>query len=214
MKNHAHRASRAYWETSGRQMKNHAGRASRAYWGTSGTQAETSRRQMLKSRGQSIQSLVGDRWEASGPSANVKSRGQSIQSVPGDRRKVGDKRRQMGHTCKIIHAEHPERTGKQVGDKCKIMRANHPERAGRQVGDKRRQVGDTCKIMRAEHPERTGRQVGDKCKIMRPSWRKMRSSSPKVRIEGSLTLQMGHRRDALTFTIYNKIWAGKGEKLK
>ena len=68
----------------------------------------------------------------------------------------------MEDKCKIMRAEHPERTGRQVGDKrgevgdkCKIMRAEHPERPGRQVGDKRRQVGDKCKIMGAEHPERT-----------------------------------------------------------
>ena len=86
----------------------------------------------MKSCGQStesIQSLLGDKWETSG--------------------------RQMGDKYKIMrpaHSEHPaywETSGRQMGRKYKIMRpehSDHPELTGRQVGDK-------CEIMRPEHSE-------------------------------------------------------------
>ena len=102
-----------------------------------------------KTRGHSIQSVLGDKWVT-----DVQSRGQSIQSVLGDRWEtsgdkwetnlVGDRRGASGEKRK-----------------CKIMRAEHPESSGRQVEDKRRQVGDKCQITRAEHRESTGRQVGE-----------------------------------------------------
>ena len=72
MRTKAVRASRVYRETSGRQAWNHAGRES---W-------ETTQRQVRNHAGQStqsIQSVVGDRWETS-----LKSCGQRTQSVVGD----------------------------------------------------------------------------------------------------------------------------------
>ena len=72
--------------------------------------------EIMRPSTQSIQSLLGDKWETSG--------------------------RQMGHKYKIMrpeHSEHPHLTGRQVGDKCEIMRSEHsehPELTGRQVGDK------------------------------------------------------------------------------
>ena len=51
----------------------------------------------LKSRGQRIQTVVGDNWETSAKSCGPK------------------------------HSERPECTGRQVGDKPEIMRADNPE---------------------------------------------------------------------------------------
>ena len=100
---------------------------------------------------------------------------------------VGDKRRQVGDTCKIMQAEHPEPSGGRqaetsMGDKWKIMGQSIQSLVGDKWetgGDKRRQVGDTCeitrkklhkcRIMRAEHPRPSGRQVGDK----RDKWETM-----------------------------------------
>ena len=94
---------------------------------------------------QSMQSLLGDKWETSG--------------------------KQMGHKYKIMrpeHSEHPELTGRQVGDKCEIMRPS-TQNIQSLLGDKCetswRQMGDKCEIMRPElrasraYWETTGRQV-------------------------------------------------------
>ena len=89
------RASRAYWETSGRQMgdkrENHAARAlraSRAYW-------ETERQ-------------MGNKWKTS-----IKSCGQSTESIAyweTSGRQLGDKYKIM----RPAHSEHPELTGRQA----------------------------------------------------------------------------------------------------
>eukprot|EP00435_Cladocopium_sp_Y103_P009875 s4211_g2.t1 len=93
-------------------MRTRALRAPRPFWETSERQVKTSGRQVRNhadQSAQSIQSLLGDKWETS-----VKACGQSTQS---NHRCVGDKWETNVPTCKPERSEHPELTERQVGDK-------------------------------------------------------------------------------------------------
>ena len=96
-------------------MRHHAGRQV-----TSGDKCETS----LKSRGQRIETFVGDNWEK-----HPECTGIQLDTV-------GDKWRQVRDKPEIMRADHPECSERQLGDKCNIMQTNlfrSPVCSGRQA---------------------------------------------------------------------------------
>ena len=158
------RASRAYWEKTGRQVRPE-------HW----EHPELTGRQVGDQSTKSIESLLGDKWETNGEhwehpeltgrqvgdkwETSLKSCGQALRASRAYWQTNG---KQMGDKYKIMRPEHWE-----LGDKGEIMRPgtqarrqtrNHPARAR---WGKRKQKGDKADTVTNKKGDK-GRQAGRK----------------------------------------------------
>ena len=146
---------------------------------SSGRQLGGKRRNHADPSTQSIQSVLGNKWETSGDKweTRLKLCEQRIQSVVGDGWETSAKPRGPNYSDfseytdkpEIMRAENGECSGRQLGNKREIMQTKalrDPKCTGTQVGDKWIFFGEKLAIMRAEiqnvvgdNWERSGRQV-------------------------------------------------------